>query len=82
MRKKKIREKGKINLSQEFQELKKGDRVGVDIELGLKINFPKKLQGRAGVIEDKRGRAYIVKIKDLNRVKKYIIKPIHLKKLK
>jgi len=40
------------------------------------------MQGRTGVIEGKRGKCYIVKIKDYAQEKRFIIHPVHLKKLK
>ena len=76
------REHGKINLSQYFQEFKKGDRVAVKRELSMRPKFPKQLQGRSGVVQSKKGNSYIVKINDLNKEKEYIIHPIHLKLLK
>ena len=82
IKRKKQREHGKIKLSRYFQKFKKGDRVAVVKELALQPKFPKQLQGRSGVIEDKRGSSYIVKIKDLNKEKTYIIHPAHLKKLR
>ncbi len=75
-------EKGSLKLSKIFQKLEKGDRVAVTIDLSGKINFPKTIQGRTGVIENKRGSAYEVKIKDFNKEKTYIVKPVHLKKIK
>ena len=80
--KKKIRTKGKLRLSRIFQQLKKGDRVAVVRELAEKSGFPKTLQGRSGIVEGKKGRAYIVKIQQGKMEKRFIIKPIHLKKLK
>lgn len=82
LKRKKTREKGKIKLSEYFKQLKPGDRVSVKRELAIQSSFPKRLQGRAGIIEEKRGKAYIVKIKDLNKEKRFIIQAIHLKKLK
>ena len=82
MLKKKIREKGKLRLSRFFQKLKEGDNVAVVIEKSLKLNFPKRLQGRSGKIKEKRGRSYVVLIKDQAKEKEFIIAPIHLKKLK
>ena len=35
-----------------------------------------------GVVEGMRGKNYIVKIKDITMDKRYIIHPVHLKKLK
>ena len=82
IKRKPIRESGKVRLSNYFQKFANGDRVAVKKELGLISSFPKRLQGRSGFIENKRGSHYIVKIKDLNKEKIYIIHPIHLKKLK
>ena len=82
IKRKRQREHGKIKLGQYFQEFKKGDKVAVIRELAIQPKFPKQLQGRSGVIESKRGNSYIVRIKDLNKEKTYIIHPVHLKRLK
>ena len=82
IKRKGLREHGKINLSNYFQDFEKGERVAVKRELALQPKFPSKLQGRSGVIESKRGNSYIVKINDLKKEKTYIIHPIHLRKLK
>ncbi len=81
LRRKKIREKGKLKFSRYFQELKPGERVAVVRELALKVNFPKSIQGRIGEIEGKRGECYVVKI-NIGKDKRFIIHPVHLKKLK
>ena len=78
--KKNIRTKGKLQLSRYFQTLKKGDFVMISREKGIKSNLPKRFQGRTGIIEEKRGSNYLVKIKDGNKDKKLIVNPIHLKK--
>lgn len=80
--KKKMRTKGKIQFSKYFQELKKGDTIAVVREPSVSSNFPERLQGRTGTVEGKRGKVYIVAIKDQNQEKKFLIEPIHLKKLK
>lgn len=80
--KKKVREKGKIKLSRYFQEFEKGDNVAIVFEKSLKISIPKRLQGRSGKIIDKRGRSYIVMVKDQKKEKNFILPPVHLKKLK
>ena len=79
--KKNVRQKGKIPLSRYFKKFEKGDRVAVVLEKSLNPKIPKRIQGRAGVIENKRGDAYVVKIKNKNELKMFLIKPIHLKKL-
>lgn len=82
VRSKKIRTKGKISFSLYFQKLKQGDRVSVVKEEAIASNFPERLQGRTGVVKEKRGKAYVVEIKDSNKLKSFIIEPIHLKKIK
>jgi len=77
-----VREHGKIRLSNYFRKFEIGDRIGIKRELSLHPKFPKRLQGRSGSINGKRGDCYIVKIKDFNKEKTYIIHPIHLRKLK
>jgi len=82
IKRKRQREQGKIKLSKYFQRFKIGERVAVVRELAVQPRFPKKLQGRSGVVDSKRGESYLVKIKDLNKEKTYIIHPVHLGKLK
>jgi ribosomal protein L21E len=79
--KKSIRTRGKVSLSKYFQEFNEGDNAAVIKEASIPSNFPKNIQGRTGVIEAKRGKAYIVKINDKNQEKRYIIEAIHLKKI-
>ncbi len=81
-KRKPVRTRGKLQLSRYFQDLKEGDSVAVVEEASVDMSFPKRLQGRTGVVESKRGRAYLIKIKDMNKEKKFLIHPIHLKKIK
>ena len=82
VRKKKIREKGKLQLSKYFQELNNGDLVAIVKEPSVQAKFPERIQGRTGIVEGKRGMSYIIKIKDQEKEKKFLIAPIHLKKIK
>jgi large subunit ribosomal protein L21e len=80
--KKPIRTRGKLQFSRYFQELKKGDYVAIAREPSVTSNFPKRLQGITGIVEGKRGRVYMIKIKDQNKPKELLVEPIHLKKIK
>ncbi|MEK6847657.1 MAG: 50S ribosomal protein L21e [Nanoarchaeota archaeon] len=80
-KRKKIRTRGKIQLSRYFQNLKEGDSVAVIKEVSVNSSFPKRLQGKTGRVVERRGRAYVVKIMDQNKEKTFIIEPIHLKKI-
>ena len=82
MNRKSIRSRGKLSLSKYFQKLEEGDNVAVIIESSMQPKFPKKLQGKTGVIESQRGKTFVVKIKDQAKTKKFLIDPIHLKKIK
>jgi len=82
VRKKKIREKGKLQLSKYFQELNNGDFVAIVKEPSVQAKFPERIQGRTGIVEGKRGMSYIIKIRDQEKEKKFLIAPIHLKKIK
>lgn len=80
-KRKKIRTRGKLQLSKYFQELEEGDSVAIVKEASISSNFPLRMQGRTGKVEGKRGRAYMVKISDQNKEKRFLIEPIHLKKV-
>ncbi len=82
VRRKQIRTRGKIPLSRYFQNLKEGDLVAVIKEPSVKSSFPDRLQGRTGKVIEPRGKAYVVKIMENTKEKKFIIEPIHLKKIK
>lgn len=74
--------RGKLNLSEYFKELKEGDKVALVRNSAInQICFHKRMQGRTGEIVSKRGRSYVVKVKDLNMEKTFIIPPIHLKRI-
>ncbi len=78
---KKIKTRGKISLSRYFQELKQGDVVAIAREPAVQSSFPERMQGRTGVVEGKRGRTYIIKVKDHEKAKTYLVAPVHLKKI-
>lgn len=73
--------RGRFSLTKFFQEFKKGDHVAVSVELSVPFYYSDRLQGRTGTVISKKGSAYFVEIKDLNKPKRYLIKPIHLKKI-
>ncbi|MEK6840350.1 MAG: 50S ribosomal protein L21e [Nanoarchaeota archaeon] len=81
IKRKAIRTRGKVQFSRYFQNLKEGDNVSVIKDLAIASSFPIRLQGRTGTVIEKRGRAYIVKIMDHDKEKRFIIEPIHLKKI-
>jgi len=81
VKRKNIRQRGKISLSKYFKKFKEGDFVAIKREISLGANFPKRLQGRTGIVGGKKGRTYIVKLKDQNLNREYLIEAIHLNKI-
>lgn len=81
-RQKKIRKRGKISLSSYFKELKQGERVAIVREFSLPLCLPERIQGLSGKVVSRKGDSYIVRLKQGNKEKDFIIKAAHLKKLK
>ncbi len=77
-----VRTRGKLQLRKYFQKLNKGDFAAIFREPAVQSNFPERFQGITGIIEGRKGKAYILKIKDGNKDKWILIEPIHLKKIK
>lgn len=82
VKRKNIKERGKIKFSEYFKELKDGEYVAVKKEMSVDASFPKRIQGRTGIVIGKRGSDYIIKLKEFSKEKVFIINPIHLKRIK
>ena len=79
---KRIRQKGKIGLSRYFRKVKENEMVAIVKEQSVRASFPKRIGGKSGRVVGARGNHYLVEVKDGNKIKTFIIHPIHLKKLK
>lgn len=82
LKRKNIKERGKIKFSEYFKEFKIGDRVAIVREHSFQPKFPVRIQGLVGIVQGLRGRAYLIMIKEGGVEKIHIIKPVHLKQLK
>jgi len=78
-RAKKIRDKGKLKLSSYFKNIDDGERVAVVDERGVRMNFPQRLRGMSGKVMKSRGKFKEVEIKDGNKLKTFVIHPVHLR---
>ncbi len=77
--KKTVREKGLSPISRAIQEYNEGDIVNIDIDPSIHKGMPHhKFHGKTGKIIGKRGRAYIVEVRDGNLMKEVIALPEHL----
>jgi len=75
-----IRVGERIPITKYLQEFKVGDKVMVKPDPSSHRGMPfKRFFGRTGILIDKRGKSYIVKIKDGKKEKVIISRPEHLK---
>jgi large subunit ribosomal protein L21e len=79
----KVRERGKTGLSKILREYVPGDRVVVKINPSIHKGMPhRRFHGKTGVIDERRGRAYVVNVSQGNAVKEIIVRPEHLEPVK
>ena len=78
---KKIRQRGKIRLSDYFKEYKTGDTVSIVKEQSVSSSFPIRMIGKTGKVIASRGTYKMVELNDGNKVKHFLVHPIHLRKL-
>ena len=81
-RAKKVRDKGKLKLSSYFKNIDDGQRVAIVDERGVRMNFPSRLRGMSGKVKCSRGKFKEVEIKDGDKLKIFVIHPVHLRILK
>jgi large subunit ribosomal protein L21e len=76
----KFRRTGLTPISRYIKQFEIGDRVVIEINSSSQKGLPfKRFQGLSGKVIKKRGRAFIVEIKDGNKTKKVITPAEHLK---
>jgi len=77
--KKHPRSRGMPPLSKMTREYEIGDYVDIDPEPAIQKGLPhRRFIGKTGIIIGKRGRAYLIQIKDKKREKTLITLPEHL----
>jgi large subunit ribosomal protein L21e len=65
-----------------LEKFKIGQRVIIILEPSSQRGMPHpRFKGKMGKIVGKRGKSYIVEIKDINKTKKLISRPEHLKNI-
>lgn len=79
---KRRRDRGKISVTRFLQEFEVGDRVVIRPESSYHRGIPhQRFIGMSGVIKGKRGRSYLVEIRDGKKIKTLFLPPIHLKRV-
>jgi len=73
------RDRGKVSIRKYLQSFKAGEIVILKMNPSVHegMYFPR-FHGNHGIIKEKRGNCYIVKIKDKNKEKDLIVHPVHL----
>ncbi|BFI75157.1 50S ribosomal protein L21e [Sulfurisphaera ohwakuensis] len=79
---KNVRERGAVpRLSLLMEEFKEGDYVVIKINPSIHKGMPhRRYHGKVGVIQGKRGKAYIVRVTLGDKEKVIIVRPEHLAK--
>jgi len=76
---KKPRERGKSGLSKILYDYKTGDKVAIKTDPGVHRGMPhRRYHGKIGVIMDKRGKSYVIRVKQGDAVKEIIVRPEHI----
>jgi len=76
---KKAREKGKLGLSRILRIYQPGERVLIKLDPSIHKGMPhRRYQGKIGIVEQKRGQAYVVNVTQAKAIKTIIVRPEHL----
>jgi len=76
---KKTRERGLQPLGKLLHVYELGDRAIIKIDPSVHKGMPHaRYQGRVGIIEEKRGSAYIIRVKEGRKIRSLIVCPEHL----
>jgi large subunit ribosomal protein L21e len=77
---KKLEQKARPAITRFLQDFDIGQNVVITLEPSSHKGMPfPRFKGKMGKIVGKRGRSYVVKIKDGNKIKQIISRPEHLK---
>lgn len=78
-----LKRRGRTTVNTMLSDLDKGQTVQININSRIHEGIPfRRFQGKTGKISGKRGRSYVVDLKDGNKAKQLVVHPAHLKELK
>jgi large subunit ribosomal protein L21e len=78
--KKALRARGIAPVTKVIQNFDEGQRVHIVIDPSVQTGMPhRRFHGKTGMVVGKRGRAWLLQVKDGNAVKTIIARPQHLK---
>jgi len=77
--KQKPRERGKTGLSRMLYEYKPGEKVVVEVDPSVHKGMPHlRYFGKIGTVISKRGRSYLIGVRQGEAVKEIIVRPEHI----
>jgi large subunit ribosomal protein L21e len=77
--KRKSRERGKTGLSRVLREYESGEKVVIKLDPSVHKGMPhRRFHGKIGVIDEKRGRSYVINVSQGNATKEIIVRPEHI----
>ncbi len=77
---KRVRERGLPPVSRVIQDFELGAKVAVILDPSVVKGQPHpRYWGRIGVVRERRGRAYLIEVRDGGSIKKVISRPEHLR---
>jgi large subunit ribosomal protein L21e len=78
--KKRSRDRGKLTITRQLKEFKVGDTVLISPEPAVQKGMPhRRFFNKHAKVVDKRGKAYVLEVKDQKAMKKIISLPVHLR---
>lgn len=79
---KRARDRGKLPITKILRIFSIGERVRILQESGQHSAMPHpRFKNSVGTIKKKQGKAYLIQLKDINKVKHVLAKAVHLRKL-
>jgi len=78
-----LKRKERTTVNKMLAVIEDGQTVQIHINSRIHAGLPfRRFQGKTGTVSGKRGRSYVVDLRDGNKAKQLIVHPAHLKELK
>jgi large subunit ribosomal protein L21e len=77
---KRKRDRGKLTITRQLKEFKVGDTVVINPEPAVQKGMPhRRFFNKHAKVVEKKGKAYVLEVKDQKAMKKVISLPVHLR---
>ncbi|HUV25289.1 MAG TPA: 50S ribosomal protein L21e [Methanomassiliicoccales archaeon] len=75
------RKRGLSPITYEFQDFEVGERVNIVLDPSIHRGMPHpRFHGKTGTVVGNQGKAFVVKVRDGNKLKTVVSRPEHLRK--